>query len=312
MEDARLSGDARALEGLGAELAERLGVAAAGGDEYGLWLRFEVACIPGAGDPVGEAAQVMRWCWPGSYLRGADGPEAYDPEQPQHRVLLTRGFWLGDTPVTQTLWQAVMGDNPSRFVTPERPVELVSWDDAQRFCEQLRQRIPLLGARLPSQAEWEYAARAGTTTPRYGALNDIAWYEFNSHEDFEGVGRDEVGGNLEGHQRGTHPVKTKLPNPWGYYDMLGNVWEWCEDTNQDNESAAVAERHNAVAEQNKAIPATWLDPLSTGGSKRVFRGASWRDDAVYVRVEAGGALTPRLRDVDIGFRLSSGRAPSIK
>ena len=121
----------------------------------------------------------MRYIEPGTFMMGSpdDDPEAFDRERPQHKVTLTKGFWLADSECTQAVYQAVTGKkNPSRFQGDDRPVERVSWNDAQAFLQALNQKLPGLQARLPTEAQWEYAARAGTTEARYGALDTIAWY----------------------------------------------------------------------------------------------------------------------------------------
>ena len=148
----------------------------------------------------------------GTFMMGcsAGDAECGGNESPAHQVTLTNAFYMGKTEVTQAQWQAKMGSNPSNFSgysdSPSRPVEQVSWNmiaSAGGF-------MSVTGLRLPTEAEWEYACRAGTTTARYGMLNDIAWYN----------------GNASGT---THAVATKLPNALGLYDTLGNVWEWCQD-----------------------------------------------------------------------------------
>jgi len=141
------------------------------------------------------------WIPPGNFTSGCSpgDNECFPDEYPPRKVTLTRGFWLGKTEVTQAAFERLMGYNPSVFEGPDLPVEYVSWVEADQYCRTV-------GGRLPSEAEWEYAARAGTTGSRYGNLDEIAWYWGNS--------------------RSTHPVGQKKPNAFGLYDMLGNVVEW--------------------------------------------------------------------------------------
>ena len=199
-----------------------------------------------------------------------DDGEAYDDEKPQHDVVLTRGFWLGDTPVTQALWTAVMGKSPSRFRGDSRPVDSGSWDDAQDFCRKANRRVAGLELRLPTEAEWEYACRAGTMAVRYGALDEIAWYGGNAGD-------------------GTKPVLGKKPNAFGLYDTLGNVWEWCGDWVGAYEAEA------------------GVDPAGPdAGPNRVLRGGSWNFQARFVRAAFRRALPPGYRWYDAGFRLARG------
>ena len=172
-----------------------------GRDNFGYWAEFV----------VGDVTQRLRWIPPGRFMMGSPGEEEgrFDDE-PQHEEIVAEGFWLFDTPCTQDLWVAVMGDNPSHFQGGELPVERISWKDCQKFCERLNALVSGFRASLPREAEWEYACRAGSTTARYGELDAIAWFSGNS-------------GNH------THPVGEKEPNAWGLYDTLGNVREWCED-----------------------------------------------------------------------------------
>jgi len=130
----------------------------------------------------------------------------------QHDVQITRAFEMQKYPVTQAMWESVMGSNPSHFKLcgSDCPVEQVSWDDVQEFLSKVNARNDGYHYRLPSEAEWEYAACAGTTGAYYGRLDEVAWFIGNSHGQ-------------------PHPVGQKRPNPWGLYDMLGNVWEWVED-----------------------------------------------------------------------------------
>ena len=162
---------------------------------------------------VSRVFDGMEFVWvpPGEFRMGSTSSEADANEQPVTQVRISRGFWLGKYEVTQEEWQAVMGSNPSRFAgCGNCPVERVSWDDAQQFIQGLNAREGPAVYRLPTEAEWEYAARAGTTGDRYGNLDAIAWYGQNS------------GGR-------THPVGGKPPNAWGLHDMLGSVWEWVHD-----------------------------------------------------------------------------------
>ena len=189
----------------------------------------------------------------GEFLMGSDN---YDDEKPVHRVRISKVFYLGKYEVTQAQWQAVMGDNPSRFKGDTLPVEQVSWEDAQKFIERLNVKEGGPKYRLPTEAEWEYAARAETTTaysfgddPRQ--LGEYAWFSENS-------------GNT------THPVGQRKPNPWGLYDMYGNVWEWMQDWYS-----------NAAY---KGSPSTAVDPQGPSpGSYPVYRGGSWRAGAAYCR-----------------------------
>jgi formylglycine-generating enzyme required for sulfatase activity/tRNA A-37 threonylcarbamoyl transferase component Bud32 len=234
-----------------------------GEDEYGRWADVEVAGV----------VFRMRWIPPGRFRMGSPEGEKgrFGDEGPQHEVTLTRGFWLAETPCTQRLWEAVTGKNPSRFKDPNRPVEQVSWEDCQEFLKVVNERNPGLRARLPTEAEWEYACRAGTETSIYaGDLDSIAWYSDNSH--------------------GTQPVAQKKPNDWGLYDMLGNVWEWCSD----GYGPYSAEPVKDPGGPNK-------------GSKRVIRGGAWFEFARYVRCAARDARAPGGRSGYLGFRLARGQ-----
>ncbi|MBN2527603.1 MAG: formylglycine-generating enzyme family protein [Deltaproteobacteria bacterium] len=172
------------------------------------------------------------------------GGEGSDNEQPIHEVKVPE-FWMLSTPVTQAQWQAVMGTDPSTFKGPERPVENVSWNDAKKFCDKLSAHTRET-YRLSSEAEWEYACRAGSND-RYcfgndeNILGDYAWYDKNSKGE-------------------THPVAQKEPNNFNLYDMHGNVWEWCEDTWHDNYKDAPRDG------------SAWVSEDEPG---RVVRGASW-------------------------------------
>ncbi|MCP4702436.1 MAG: formylglycine-generating enzyme family protein [Gammaproteobacteria bacterium] len=272
---------------------------AMGRDRYGLWCAFEISSAKG--EPV---RQCMRWIAPGRFLMGSpqNEPGRYGDEGPCHEVTLSEGFWLFDTPVTQALWEAVTEENPSRFKSPQRPVEQVSWKDAKAFLEKINQRYPALQLSLPTEAQWEYACRAGTDTAVYAGpieiigqhnapvLDTIAWYGGNSGVDFELENGHDISDWREkqyDHQRaGTHPVGQKQPNPWGLYDMLGNVWEWCEDGRRS---------YNKDAQ---------LNPLGSVevGASRACRGGSWFDDARYVRAAFRYENDPGYRHGNLGFR----------
>ena len=167
--------------------------------------------------PVGPRGFV--WIPPGTFVMGSPETEGdRDPDEVQHVVTLTQGFWMSDHEVTQAEYLAVTGSNPSQYKKdPNRPVELSTWEEAASYCQKLTQMERAAGRitaqqtyRLPTEAEWEYAARAGSTAARYGDLDAIAWWRGNS------------GGQA-------HAVKQKAPNAWGLYDMIGNVAEWCSD-----------------------------------------------------------------------------------
>lgn len=229
---------------------------------------------------VGELVQKLRYIPPGRFLMGSSTREAgrSDDEGPQHEVELSAGYWLADTPCTQALWEAVMGQNPSRFVGPWNPVEYVSWDDCQECVRRLNEQVPGLSERLPSEAEWEYACRAETTwvgeldgeeTAR--VLDPVAWSRRSSE------GR-------------THPVGSKAANPFGLYDMLGYMWEWCQD---------VFGRYSAAAQVDPADP--------TMGPLRVIRAGSWHCLVQCERAALRFGFSPDYRNIDVGFQLARGQ-----
>ena len=221
----------------------------------------------------------------GSFLMGApeSEPKSSDYQRPQHRVTVPE-FWMGKYQVTQEQWEAIMGSNPAGFTGANRPVEVVSWDDCQEFCRKLSE---LTGKRyrLPSEAEWEYACRAGTTTPfscGETITTDLANYNGNSTYADEGKGQ---------YRKETVEVGIFPPNPWGIYDMHGNVWEWCEDGGHDNYSGAPVDG------------SAWTDNHSqTNG--RVLRGGSWEYESQYFRSAVGFVSYGSYGD-EVGFRLVS-------
>jgi formylglycine-generating enzyme required for sulfatase activity len=199
-----------------------------------------------------------------------------------------------------------MGENPSRFVSTERPVEQVSWDDCQEFLKRLNESSPELMARLPSEAEWEHACRGGAPTATWVGdleilgecnaplLDEIAWYTGNSGQDYEledGQDSTDWPNKQYPHTKaGTHEVRKKQANPHGLHDMLGNVLEWCMDTYGSYEEPAVTN------------PAP-----STMGTERVSRGGSWGVVAGDVRAALRGWYSPVIRDDGLGFRLARGQ-----
>ena len=206
----------------------------------------------------------------GEFLMGSTSEEAYSSEQPVTRVRISRAFELGKHEVTQGVWEAVMGSNPSSFdeCGGDCPVEQVSWDDVQEFIGKLNAAVGEVRYRLPTEAEWEYAARAGTGGDRYGEdLDAIAW----------------CGEGLDG---STHPVGQKAPNAFGLHDMLGNVYEWAQDWYGPYPGGSVTDPRGPAS-----------------GSARVFRGGSWMDDARFCRASIRIHFTPGDRYSFLGFRL---------
>jgi formylglycine-generating enzyme required for sulfatase activity len=198
------------------------------------------------------------------------GGECFDDERPAQSVTLS-DYWMCETEVTQGLWKAVMDSNPSAFQGDIHPVEQVSWDDCQAFIRNLNQ-LTGQNFRLPTEAEWEYAARGG---------NKSRGYEYAGSNDVNSVAWDEGNSAYE-----THPVKTKQPNELGLYDMSGNVWEWCQDWYGG---------YSGDSQTNPQGPST--------GSYRVYRGGSWNFDHGYCRVLTRNYFTPDFRNSTLGFRL---------
>ncbi|MBZ5530915.1 MAG: formylglycine-generating enzyme family protein [Acidobacteriia bacterium] len=208
---------------------------------------------------------------PGRFMMGCSlgDNECYSEEKPSHPVEITRPFEIGKFQVTQAQYEEVMGTNPSYFPGPSHPVDGVSWADAQKFCEQLNARNDGHIYRLPTEAEWEYAARGGNESCRYGLLPETAWY----HDNSEGT---------------THPVGQKKPNSFGLYDTLGNVWEWVQDRYSPD-------YYSHSPERDPTGPAT--------GEYRVARGGSWRGVARgLARVSSRYVLKSGVRSIVVGFR----------
>jgi len=217
----------------------------------------------------------------GKFLMGSD---EFDTEKPIHEVTV-KAFKMGKYPVTQAQYEAVMGTNPSRFTNnPNNPVEQISWFDAHAFCEKLNQ-LTVQNYRLPTEAEWEYACRAGTQTlycfgDDESLLADYAWFDKNSD------GK-------------THPVGEKLPNAWGLHDMHGNVWEWCADQWHEN----YADKPENFKQDGSA---TWLAINIANKLLMMLRGGSWLYDARYCRSADRSRYYADYRGYNYGFRLVLG------
>ncbi|WP_199230834.1 formylglycine-generating enzyme family protein [Azospirillum sp. TSO5] len=244
-----------------------------GWDEIGAWVTFA----------INDVTQRLRWIPPGRFLMGSpdDEQERDDDEGPQHLVMLSRGYWLFDTACTQALWRAVMGENPSRFTGDDRrPVERVSWNDVQGFLKRLNGWVPGLDLCLPTEAQWEHACRAGTTTPfSFGATITPEQANYNGNSPY-------ADGPKGLYRKSTASVGSLPPNAWGLYEMHGNVWEWCADGQRDY-----------TAEE-----ATDPRGPESAGADRVLRGGSWNSHARFARAACRYGYHPDDRNYLIGFR----------
>ncbi|RIZ68931.1 MAG: formylglycine-generating enzyme family protein [Methylococcales bacterium] len=213
----------------------------------------------------------------GCFLMGKDTDlkESSPVEQPQHKVCISHPYYLSETEITQNQWESIMGSNPSKSKSLYKPVERVSWNDAQEFIQRLNAKEGGRSFRLPSEAEWEYAARAGSKDLySFGSkskdLSDYGWY------------------GDEGYGGASHQVALKKPNSWGLYDMHGNVWEWVQDWYGSD--------YYAMSPEN--------DPRGPdSGQYKSYRGGSWVGKAVNLRSSLRYSGLPSMRTSDIGIRL---------
>jgi formylglycine-generating enzyme required for sulfatase activity len=250
-----------------------------GADEYGIYAEFSVKGV----------VQRMRWIPPGKFMMGSPESEAEgETNETQHEVILTQGFWLADTACTQELWEAVMGENPSSFKDdPHNPVEQVSWEmirSEDGFLERLNAAVPGLYSCLPTESQWEYAARAGNATS-FWWKHPLTTDQANYNGQYSMV--DKVDG---GYRRKTVPAKYFKRNAWGLWQMHGNVWEWCEDWIGDYPKGTV------------------IDPVGPPtGASRVLRGGGWGDIGRYLRSAYRDFDQPSCAWYLNGFRLARGR-----
>ena len=248
-------------------------VGKAGRDQYGLYSDLQIK----------EVRQRFRFIEAGTFWMGSPDSEAerYDWED-RHQVTLSQPFWLADTACTQALWQAVMGNNPAHFKdSPNNPVEWVSWNDAQHFIETFNSQLTDLKAQLPNEAQWEYACRAGTTSPfSFGDMITPEQVNYDGNYPYHD-------GKKGQYREQTVPVKSLPANQWGLYEMNGNVLEWCQDGFQEHLGTEAA-----------------TDPLIQEGAGRVFRGGSWNGSGKGARSACRALNSPDSRSYDLGLRLS--------
>ena len=234
--------------------------------------------IPGL--PEGAKPLEMVFIPAGAFLMGSlpNEKDHYSNEGPQHPVTISQDYYLGKYEITQAQWQAIMGTNPARDygIGNDNPVYYISWEDSQLFIQKLNE-LGLGVFRLPTESEWEYACKANTNSRfywdddlSYSLINDNAWYDSNSNN-------------------ATHEVGSKPPNPWGLFDMSGNVWEWCEDDLHDN--------YNDAPSDGTA----WIK--SPRGAYRIARGGGWGYYARYCRSAYRGSSTPDYQGAFFGLRV---------
>jgi formylglycine-generating enzyme required for sulfatase activity len=258
------------------------GASLAASFENALGMKFQL--IPAGSFLMGSSDDDVREALASAKLYRKDAKlEWFTDEQPQHRVTFGQPFYLGAHPVTQAQWRAVMGANPSHFKGDDLPVENVSWDDAHIFLIRLNRRNDGWKYRLPSEAEWEYACRAGTTTPfSFGDTITPAQVNYDGNYPFFGAQKGE-------YRATTTPVGSFPPNAWGLHDMHGNVREWCQDVWHKNYTGAPND--GSAWEQGS-------------DNQRVVRGGSWGDYAYFCRAAHRYRRAPGDRDDLVGVRVA--------
>jgi formylglycine-generating enzyme required for sulfatase activity len=235
-----------------------------------------------------DLAMMFAWCPAGSFRMGGT---IHNDEQPIHKVTLPNGFYMGIHLVTQVQWNAVMGTDPSHFKGANRPVESVTWHESNEFCAELSSLLEeRVTVRLPSEAEWEYACRAGTTTEYHFGnriSTDLANYDgnYSFNDSPKGKSRKE-----------TTDVGSFPANSWGLYDVHGNVWEWCRDAKRTYTAADYTD----VDEPDKDKPDK-DEPASD--NTRVLRGGSWRYSPSHCRAAYRSRNVPAYRGCNCGFRV---------
>ena len=246
-----------------------------GQDQYGRYADLAVKNV----------TQRFRWIEPGTFWMGSPESEPErDGDETWHQVTLTKGFWLGDTACTQSLWKTVLGSNPAYFKdNAKNPVEQVSWDDTQEFIQTFNSMVSGLNAQLPTEAQWEYACRAGTNTP-FSFGDNITPRQVNYNGKYP-----YASGKIGLSRQKTVPVKSFPANAWGLYEMHGNVWEWCQDWYEDYPEESVTNPEGSQA-----------------NSERVVRGGSWLHRSARVRSAIRNMHYPVSLANHRGFRLSLG------
>ena len=284
-----------------------------GEDKYGLWQMLHLPQKPlgkfRAGiDPYGGVQYIFRWIPPGSFLMGSpagtvDDLRVGDPvtgelsrndNEDRHQVAISNGFWLGETPVTQTFWDEFMEENPSQFNDEHHPIENISWNNARAFIEKLSNYHPELNVRLPWEAEWEYACRAWTQGMFSFDEKDKLSLQ---HANYSGEWN--TGEFTENAKKQTTKVKSYPCNQWGLYEMHGNVWEWCEDLWEEY----LTDHTISASSGSRKV-------IQNNGMKYVVRGGSWKSPGKDLRSASRRPYDGDFSSDDIGFRLALSDRPS--